>query len=58
MSTCEIILMYPTDTPDPPKIPVVYDAQLFITEIDEDPLTLEAFLDENGCVKFRPKVTD
>jgi len=53
MSTLEIILTYPTDSPDPPKIPIVYDAQLFITEIDEDPSTLEAFLDEDGGVKFR-----
>lgn len=54
MSTREIILTYPTDSPDPPKIPIVYDAQLFITEVDEDPSTLEAFLDEDGGVKFRP----
>ena len=54
MSTCEIILTYPTDSPDPPKIPMVYDAQLFIIEMDEDPSTLEAFLDEDGAVKFRP----
>jgi len=54
MSTCEIILTYPTDSPDPPKIPIVYDAQLFITETDEDPSTIEAFLDEDGAVKFRP----
>jgi hypothetical protein len=53
MSTLEIILTYPTDSPDPPKIPIVYDAHLFITETDEDPSTLEAFLDENGGVKFR-----
>jgi hypothetical protein len=54
MSTCEIILTYPTDSPDPPKIPIVYDDQLFITETDEDPSTIEAFLDEDGAVKFRP----
>jgi hypothetical protein len=53
MSTCEIILTYPTDSPDPPKIPIVYDAQLFVTEMNEDPSTLEAFLDEDGGVKFR-----
>lgn len=57
MSTCEIILTYPTDSPDPPKIPIVYDANLFITETDEDPSTLEAFLDEIGGINFRQKVT-
>ena len=58
MSTLEIILTYPTDSPDPPKIPFVFDANLFITETDEDPLTLEAFLDEDGGVKFRKRTAD
>lgn len=52
MSTCEIILMYPTDTPEPPKIPIVLD-NLFVTETDEDPTTIEAYLDDQGGIKLR-----
>lgn len=56
MSTCEIILTYPTNTPstDVPKIPYIPGIQYYTTTMDEDPATLEAFLDENGGVKFRP----